>query len=49
MTPKEKLHYDIFLLFKYGNIEEGKKLMEENDLDYLEESPTDRWNRCLST
>lgn len=44
MTPKEKLHYDIFLLFKYGNIEEGKKLMEENDLDYLEESPTDRWN-----
>lgn len=44
MTPAEKLHYDIFLLFKYGNIEEGEKLMEENRLDYLETSPNDKWN-----
>lgn len=44
MMPREKILYDIFILFKYGNIKEGAKLMEENNFDYLEVSPEDKWN-----
>ena len=44
MTPREKLHYEIYCLFDDGNIKEGAKLMEENNFDYLEVSPEDKWN-----
>lgn len=44
MTPKEQLQYDIFLLFKYGKIKEAETMMVDNNLDYLEVSPADKWN-----
>lgn len=44
MTPKEQLQYDIFLLFKYGKIKEAEAVMADNNLDYLEVSPSDKWN-----
>lgn len=44
MTPKEQLQYDIFLLFKYGKIKEAETMMVDNNLDYLEVPPSDKWN-----
>lgn len=44
MNEQQKIRSQAFRLFLNGDIKEGEKIMDENNLDYLEVSPNDKWN-----
>lgn len=44
MNTKQQIKSQIFRLFEDGSIEKANELMESYHFDYLEISPTDKWN-----
>lgn len=44
MTKHDSLIFNAFTLFNDGNIVEGEQFMYDNNLDYLEISPNDKWS-----